>query len=345
MERFRYENQEEGQVILYTMEAAERIDTLSMGMIREQRPGYIMPAIFYADAKGQRIIKFITYNSPSLIQFLINGISRDRLLDLTIQIIDKMQDAEEFMFMPEYFQLRPEHIVMDAEGDNLRLLYLPCLGSECTTDVKDLIRVMLEKANITDIQSGVWKNRIMQILDETDSLDRLKDGIREVRNDSGSDNVTPIPVPQSFPVTQTPPVSPIPVPEFASSPVEYIPKAGETSVLSKGMPEAQTQVLTSDNNVYAHLMRVKTQERINIGKNEFHIGKEMGNDYVVYDNPTVSRRHAIICLQDGQYYIRDTNSKNHTYINGSVINSMENVLIRHGDYVRLSNEEFIFCMS
>ena len=67
-------------------------------------------------------------------------------------------------------------------------------------------------------------------------------------------------------------------------------------------------------------------------------------DYFVSDNAAVSRSHANIVEQNGKFYVVDTNSTNHTYVNGRMIQSNTEVLLSHGDRVRLANEEFEFHM-
>ena len=43
-----------------------------------------------------------------------------------------------------------------------------------------------------------------------------------------------------------------------------------------------------------------------------------------------------------EYYILDTNSTNHTFINGTMIGSNSEMKLTSGDKVRLANEEFEF---
>lgn len=367
MDKFRYDNQEEGLVILYAMDADQMIDTLSMGMLRERRFEHIMKAVFYISDNQERMLKFITENRTSLIGCLQKGISRNRLLDIFIKIIEILEEADEYLFIREYFQLRPEHIVIDESGQNIALLYLPCISvPEQAPDMWSLLDTILHRVNLSEADPEAGISRIREIAGASDTLLQLKEELKKYQNEPAevkreaipvppASPIPPVPapspmpsVPEAAPAPPVPPVSPLPVPQFAEQPAVYIPKEGETSVLSMQMQAGETEVLSGANDtvVYpAHLVRVKNQERINIEKMEFYIGKEMENDYVVYDNPTVSRKHAVLCLQNGQYYVMDKNSKNHTYINGNMINPMENVLIRHGDFLRLSNEEFVFYMS
>ena len=95
-----------------------------------------------------------------------------------------------------------------------------------------------------------------------------------------------------------------------------------------------------------YLIRQKTNERINLsGKDVFRLGRGQGfNDYVIMDNKLVGRAHCHIVCRDGEYYLVDDNSKNHTLINGTMIIPGEEVKIMHGQLITVANEEFTFHM-
>lgn len=91
------------------------------------------------------------------------------------------------------------------------------------------------------------------------------------------------------------------------------------------------------------LYRVLTGERISVNKPVFRLGKEKSYvDYFVTNNVAVSRSHADIITRGNKYYVRDLNSKNHTYINEMAIPIQIEVEIRNGDRLKLGNEEFVF---
>lgn len=66
------------------------------------------------------------------------------------------------------------------------------------------------------------------------------------------------------------------------------------------------------------------------------IGKADSNDFVVKEN-TVSRQHAVLTITDaGEYYIRDLNSTNGTYIDGKRISEQTRLVT--GNVLRLGNK-------
>lgn len=112
---------------------------------------------------------------------------------------------------------------------------------------------------------------------------------------------------------------------------------GGTTVLNPSMRNPQM--------ISPNLIRMKNNEKIMINKPVFRIGKEKSYvDYFVSDNTAVSRSHANIITRDSKYYVMDTNSTNHTYVNGKMIQSNIEVEIENGDKIRFGNEDFEFRM-
>lgn len=94
---------------------------------------------------------------------------------------------------------------------------------------------------------------------------------------------------------------------------------------------------------FPYLIRKNTFDRIDINKPVFRIGKEKSYvDYFIGDNNTISRLHADIINRDNRYYLKDNNSTNHSYINGSMVQGNQEAELFDGAVVTLSNEDFEF---
>lgn len=112
-----------------------------------------------------------------------------------------------------------------------------------------------------------------------------------------------------------------------------IPNIGETTVLGGYMQSMP----------HPFLIRYKNNDRIPINGSVFRIGKERSQvEYFIGDNTAISRNHAKIVVKNGEYFIIDTNSTNHTFVNGIMIQSNYEVKIVNGDVIRLANENFDF---
>lgn len=94
---------------------------------------------------------------------------------------------------------------------------------------------------------------------------------------------------------------------------------------------------------FPYLIRKNTFDRIDINKPVFRIGKEKSYvDYFIGDNNTISRLHADIISRDNRYYLKDNNSTNHSYINGSMVQGNQEAELFDGTVITLSNEDFEF---
>ena len=92
-----------------------------------------------------------------------------------------------------------------------------------------------------------------------------------------------------------------------------------------------------------YLIRVKTNERIEITKDSFVIGKgKTDTDYTVTENSAVSRKHIRISRKEEQFYLEDLHSTNKTFVGESIVEPEKEVEIYDGTKIRLGNEEFIF---
>jgi hypothetical protein len=72
----------------------------------------------------------------------------------------------------------------------------------------------------------------------------------------------------------------------------------------------------------------------------FYIGRINGNDMIMPDY-AISKRHAIIDIEDGAYYIRDAGSTNGTKLNGSRLGKKPTQL-RDKDVISFARYEFTF---
>lgn len=124
------------------------------------------------------------------------------------------------------------------------------------------------------------------------------------------------------------------------------PDFGETTILESISSEGTT-VLTANKStaVKPYLIRCKNNEKIYIEKPMFRIGKEKSYvDYFICDNAAISRSHANIIFHDGDYFITDTNSTNHTYLNGVMLKSNTEYKLSHGSKIRFANDLFEFML-
>lgn len=113
-----------------------------------------------------------------------------------------------------------------------------------------------------------------------------------------------------------------------------------TSLLNE---DEGTTLIDSKKPNYPYLLRMSNYDQVDISKPVFRIGKEKSFvDYFVANNNAVSRLHADIIENAGNYFIRDNNSTNRTFVNGTMIEVNQDVQLFDGDAIMLANEAFEF---
>lgn len=126
---------------------------------------------------------------------------------------------------------------------------------------------------------------------------------------------------------------------FGNTTVLNVPQNGATTVLDPSL------VPGMGGTPKPYLIRKKNSETIPINKGEFRLGKERSFvDYFIGDNTAISRSHACIVCRENEYFVMDTNSTNHTFVNDIMIQSNVETKLESGMKIRLADEEFEFKM-
>lgn len=167
----------------------------------------------------------------------------------------------------------------------------------------------------------------------------------------------PTPQPAAQPVYQATPqpvqqTIPQPMAQAAYQPVQQplqqaVPNTYMPSVMSRGMQmESDDTVILTEETAgagYLEFYNNGLNNKIPFNKPSILIGRLRGSvDYVV-ENNKVGKIHAEFIYRDGAYYVKDYNSTNGTYINGSGQRIKSNVehQIHNNDRITLANSEFI----
>lgn len=131
--------------------------------------------------------------------------------------------------------------------------------------------------------------------------------------------------------------------ESGSSNLSFSDMGEGTVLLGSSMDFRKQSDSFYDRRLRATIKDMKTGKVLMLEKPEIYIGKkEEMNDFVVRNNSNVSRRHACISWEQGNYYIQDLQSSNGTFVNGTKIEFGNRHRLRDKDRFVLANEEFIF---
>ena len=93
----------------------------------------------------------------------------------------------------------------------------------------------------------------------------------------------------------------------------------------------------------AYLVRESTGEKIYIDSNNFKLGRSKKFvDYYIGGNDTVSKVHAYITSDVKGYFLVDNSSRNHTFLDGKMLEPVKQMILGHRAKIKLAKEEFTF---
>ncbi len=91
----------------------------------------------------------------------------------------------------------------------------------------------------------------------------------------------------------------------------------------------------------SYILRRANGQKMYLEQNITKIGRESAYvDFYIGDKLQIGRSHAEIIRRGQDFFIKDNNSKNHTYVNGRMVVGEELVQLKAGDTITLANEVF-----
>lgn len=109
---------------------------------------------------------------------------------------------------------------------------------------------------------------------------------------------------------------------------------------SKREIEANASVLEFQQNMMLYGINTPVCAIYLVTKPEFSVGYSSDCDAVLSFSREISRHHARIIWENGIYSVIDSNSTNHTFLNGKVLEPEKSYELRGGD--QLSFASFLF---
>ncbi len=161
-------------------------------------------------------------------------------------------------------------------------------------------------------------------------------------------NVTQQPVQQEAPVVEQPVQQQVQIPVAQSIPQPiYVAPAQTQQYGQMSDFESEDTVVLDDNNsdgAYLEYFENGLSTKIKLTKENFMIGKLRGQCDFVLSNNKISKMHAEFITRGTDYFVKDYNSTNGTYINGSNqrIASNAEYQIFNGDRITLANVDMTF---
>lgn len=260
MYEFTYENNGTNTYLVYEIGSEDKIDSMSLGMITNNKIPGLAPTIFTQMDQN----KFIKFNVSSKItlQALFSGtVNRKRMIGSFKGIVDAFLSAEDYMLDNSSIILDVNYIFFDVSTNEVTMILLPMVGKQKTNT--ELCEFFKDK--VYSIQSDVSEDcshvaKMLNYLNSSstftlDSFKTLLQGLDDSNTSSAGISLTkpvnqipaaPITVaPVSAPVAATPVVAPVTAPQqpvvqppvVPAAPVVPVPAPSPAPVVAKSAPQ------------------------------------------------------------------------------------------------------------
>ena len=321
--------------------------------------------LLYAEAERFNFYYDITGRVP-LRTILGKTLSKADAIHIFASVADAVLYAEENGVNPKYMILDSDLVFVSEESGSMRFVCVPAVNHGLAAKplrayIKELIVNMMydEEENleyIGKIVNYLNKGKRLDVGDFLDFLDMLEEEEQPIVEKELIEEPEPIDeaVEEAIKLVEEPEMIPVVQEMFIPEP-EVVPAVEEiTSLEPEIVSDVEEQPMfipepkDSPMNMlptYPYFIRKRNGEMVIIDKEEFKIGKIPGMaDYIVTDNPAISRMHAIIKKIDGVYYVCDNYSTNSTYLNGEILEPGKNYILIDGARVNFANDEFTYYM-
>lgn len=220
-----------------------------------------------------------------------------------IEIVETLIEAEDYLLDAHQFVLNPEYIYYNVQH-HIELIYLPMDNLDNDAfDVFKLTKYILNNV-VIDEDQGVSVSAVLSYLNQ-DTQKSLHNFYNLLKG----------------------------------KPIEKASIVQSAVLSSKEKPVRQEKASVPVQSTC--LIRLKTQEKIEINHDVFKIGNNPSKcHYSCLSNSAISRSHADIIHHKSEYYIVDNNSTNKTYLNGNALIPKKQYKLSHQDRIKLANEAF-----
>ncbi|MDO5521396.1 MAG: FHA domain-containing protein [bacterium] len=278
------------------------------------------------EREGTQVVRYMIGTKKPLEALGNNGMSEAEVLNMFIQIMEMILQTEALGIGVSNLLLDKKCIFIDKKTKECSVLF-HC--SDCKTGLPGIevfIKSVLESIQINYNQYNVTKyieqyleeNKQINVIDFKEYMVNMKNQLFEQKYYSGQQSLSCRLGDKSIQIE------------------ELLEIAAPTLATAK-MMEEETVVHK------AYLVRCASNEQILITKSMFTLGSdETKVDYVIKGNGAISRVHAMILIREGNYFIKDLDSTNHTFVNRILVKGAKEMDLLPGCSVILGNEAFVF---
>lgn len=298
--------------------------------------------------KNNRIIRYDISQYSTLAFYLTCILSKEQFAELLLSIIDVFRRMQRVYLNHKNLVLELDKVYIRMNDRSVHFIYLPLADSRRSGDIPGFFRqILLKTPRTTYEQSSFldacrdWVNRPGSfILEEFDGFIRsnLYAGDRPITPQPESlEHLSVRPDPHAHLSASHSTGSRSGVSSYVTGIVEATRQGTQTegNTIPLALASEKAEAIST-----FFLLREKTGEKIPLNRSAFLVGRAAESSYCITGNPAISHCHAMFTIEGSVCSVMDQRSKNGTFVNGVPIPANTAQVLRHGDSIRLADEEF-----
>lgn len=282
---FTYENQGNNTYLVYKIGASDNVDTMSLGMITNNKIDGIVPTLF-TQSDTDRFIKYNISAKVSAKEFLSGVVNKKRLLGVFISVLKAIKSTEEYMIDARRLLIDLEHIYVDVSKCDAMLVCLPLVRQNESVNIPMFFKQIMFSTQFDQNENCDYVAQIINYLNSTPvfSVDAFEKLLMDIDADNLNIAASKAVVGQQKPVqpqSQSQSQQPKPMqPAMNQLKNEQV----QTNMPSQGKMQSQRETQSANNVVQPNQvnfavpnMNPQNQNRIN---NNVQMGTNISGTYV-----------------------------------------------------------------
>ena len=323
---------------------AQTINTREAEQLRKGQVYQLINPDIGVKRKTELIYRVTNY--MSLKEYLQAVTSKKGFLNMVLSVLDMVNESQRLMLSTKNFLISTNYIFVEPGTRTLMYVYLPIINYDVESDIKHFFQSLafetvfnqLEDCGFVKEYIAYFGNHPNFSIYDFELFMRQMNGESVAPGDKQSDKEI------EFKGADLKPQENI---MMYAHPSKLLggQQASVVGTTVLGAPEYGTTVLAPEELnrvIYPYIVRVSNGEKVSVNKKNFSIGQSASVDYMVSGNNAVSRNHAEIIIQNGDYFVLDKGSTNGTYIDDERLQVDTLTEIKPGQMLRFANESYEF---
>lgn len=141
--QFNFESKGTNTFLVYELSKSQEIDSLTMGMISNNRIEGVIPFSF-SQLDEKRYLQYNVSSKISLSQYFSGIVNRKRLIGVMTSIASAIINAQDYMIEPHSFIFDRDYIFIDVSSTTAQIICLPIvIEGEKNIDVEKFFKEMI----------------------------------------------------------------------------------------------------------------------------------------------------------------------------------------------------------